>query len=64
MGENREKKFKAYQDLKRTLRSLGCLWFLTLFFSPIAGLVSILMLSCVEIGTAIDWDASFTGKKY
>lgn len=64
MGEKKGKRSGMYQKFKRTLRSLGCLWFLTLFFSPIAGLVSMLMLSCIEIGTTIDWDASFTGKKY
>ena len=62
MGENRGKT-KIYQHFKRTLRLLGCIWFLTLLSSPIAGLVSILMLSCAEIGASIDWDASFTGKK-
>ena len=48
--------------MKKTLKVLTWLWILSLFMSPIVGLYSILALSCVELGTNINWDATFTGK--
>jgi hypothetical protein len=48
------------KNLKRLLRYC---WIFSLWLSPLIGLFSILIISYIEIGVSIDWEASFTGKK-
>jgi hypothetical protein len=48
--------------MKETKKAISWIWILSLFLSPIIGLLSILVLSYYELGRNIKWDATFTGK--
>lgn len=51
-------------SLKRTKRLFRFFYIISLFLSPLVGLISILILSYVEILNQIDWTDDYLKKSY
>jgi len=48
--------------MKKTIKAISWIWILSLFLSPIIGIISIIILAFYELGRNIKWDSTFTDK--